>query len=153
MTFLVSFAKVIEEFVAQLSDEELCDINRGDGGMGSALGTEGNAGAYAGITESLRAKGIPAVITADGPAGLRVSRFTTLLPCGTAIACSFNEKLVEELFELVGNEATHFSQVILLQQWYVEFKKVELLLVLSILHVIIRSTTVTTMTVVCPIRH
>ncbi len=99
----------IEEFVAQLSDEDLCDINRGEGKMGSALGTAGNAGAYGGITESLRTKGVPAIITADGPAGLRVRRFTTLLPCGTAIACSFNEKLVEELFELVGNEACHFG--------------------------------------------
>ena len=102
-------AYTMEEFVAQLSDEDLCDINRGEGAMGSSLGTEGNAGAYAGITESLRQKGIPAIITADGPAGLRVSRYTTLLPCGTAIACSFNEKLVEELFELVGNEAVHFG--------------------------------------------
>ena len=99
----------MRDFVAQLSDEELCDINRGEGAMGSSLGTPGNAGAYAGITESLRAKGIPAIITADGPAGLRVSRFTTLLPCGTAIACSFNDKLVEELFTLMGNEIVHFG--------------------------------------------
>ena len=99
----------IEEFVAQLSDEDLCDFNRGEGKMGSALGTPGNAGAYGGITESLRSKGVPAIITADGPAGLRVRRFTTLLPCGTAIACSFNEKLVEELFVLIGNEACHFG--------------------------------------------
>lgn len=99
----------IIDFVAQLSDKELCDINRGEGAMGSALGTQGNAGAYAGITESLRAKGVPAIITADGPAGLRVSRFTTLLPCGTAIACSFNDKLVEELFTLMGDEIQHFG--------------------------------------------
>lgn len=99
----------LEEFIAQLSDEDLCDINRGEGAMNSALGTKGNAGAYGGITKSLRDKGIPAIITADGPAGLRISRYTTLLPCGTAIACSFNEALAEELFELVGQEATHFG--------------------------------------------
>ncbi len=99
----------IEEFVAQLSDEDLCNISRGEGGMGSSLGIEGNAGAYGGITDSLRAKGIPAIITADGPAGLRIRRFTTLLPCGTAVACSFNDELVEELFTLVGNEAVHFG--------------------------------------------
>ena len=99
----------LEEFIAQLSDEELCDIGRGEGAMGSALGTEGNAGAYGGITKALRGKGIPAIITADGPAGLRVRRFTTLLPCGTAIACSFNEALIEETFELIGQEAVHFG--------------------------------------------
>ena len=98
----------MDEFIAQLSDKDLCDINRGEGAMNSALGTPGNAGAYGGITESLRKKGIPPVITADGPAGLRIKKFTTLLPCGTAIACSFNDKLVEELFILVGNEAKHF---------------------------------------------
>ncbi|MBR6395433.1 MAG: glycoside hydrolase family 3 protein [Lachnospiraceae bacterium] len=99
----------MKEFLAQLSDEDLCDINRGEGGMGSELGTPGNAGAYGGITESLRSKGIPAIITADGPAGLRVRRFTTLLPCGSAIACSFNETLTEEVFTLVGKEAVHFK--------------------------------------------
>ncbi|MBP5222663.1 MAG: glycoside hydrolase family 3 protein, partial [Lachnospiraceae bacterium] len=99
----------LTEFVAQLSDEELCDINRGEAAMNSSLGTKGNAGAYGGITDSLRAKGIPAIITADGPAGLRISRYTTLLPCGTAIACTFNQELIEEVFELVGMEATHFG--------------------------------------------
>lgn len=99
----------LDEFVAQLSDTELCDINRGEGTMNSKLGMQGNAGAYGGITKSLREKGVPAIITADGPAGLRISRFTTLLPCGTAIACSFNDELVEELFELVGQEVVHFG--------------------------------------------
>lgn len=106
--------KTIEEFVAQLSDEELCDINRGEGAMNSNLGVPGNAGAYGGISESLREKGIPAIITADGPAGLRISRYTSLLPCGTSIACSFNDDLVEELFELVGSEAKHFGVDVIL---------------------------------------
>lgn len=99
----------MEEFIAQFSDRDLCDILRGEGAMNSSLGVKGNAGAYGGFTESLRKKGIPAIITADGPAGLRISRFTTLLPCGTAIACSFNDALVEELFELVGGEVKRYG--------------------------------------------
>ncbi|MBO5087672.1 MAG: fibronectin type III-like domain-contianing protein [Lachnospiraceae bacterium] len=85
----------METFIAQLSDKELSDLTHGEGGMGSSLGPAGNAGAFGGITEELRAKGIPAVITADGPAGLRLRRFTTLLPNGTSIACTWNDELVE----------------------------------------------------------
>ena len=99
----------LEEFIAQLSDKELSDLSHGEGMMGSALGMDGNAGAFGGITQKLRDKGIPALITADGPAGLRIQRYTTLLPCGTAIACAWNPKLTEETFVLVGQEAKHFG--------------------------------------------
>jgi beta-glucosidase len=99
----------LDAFIAQLSDVDLINLTRGEGPMNSALGVPGNAGAFGGITESLRNKGIPALITADGPAGLRIRRFTTLLPCGTAIACSWNLPLVEETFVKVGEEAKHFG--------------------------------------------
>lgn len=98
----------LDAFIAQLSDEDLVNLTRGEGNMGSALGTEGNAGAFGGITEALRNWGIPPVITADGPAGLRVRRYTTLLPCGIAIACTWNASLIEETFAMVGQEAQHF---------------------------------------------
>jgi beta-glucosidase len=94
----------LDEFVAQLSDRELGDLSRGEGSMHSKLGVAGNAGAFGGITEELRAKGIPAIITADGPAGLRVNRYTALMPCGTAVACTWNTELVEELFAVEGKE-------------------------------------------------
>lgn len=104
----------MEEFVAQLSDRELCDLSRGEGSMDCSLGVPGNAGAFGGITEELRAKGIPAVITADGPAGLRVKRYTTLLPCGTAIACTWNTKLIEQMFALEGKEIASFDVDVIL---------------------------------------
>lgn len=104
----------MEEFVAQLSDRELCDLTRGEGSMDCSLGTPGNAGAFGGITEELRAKGIPAVITADGPAGLRIKRYTTLLPCGTAIACTWNTKLIEQMFALEGKEIASFAVDVIL---------------------------------------
>ncbi len=99
----------LEEFVAQLSDRELSDLTHGEGSMGSALGTEGNAGVFGGITKELRDKGIPVIVTADGPAGLRIRRYTTLLPCGAAIACTWNTRLVEELFTKEGEETAHFG--------------------------------------------
>ena len=104
----------LEAFVAQLSDRELGDLTRGQGMMNSELGVVGNAGAFGGITESLREKGIPALITADGPAGIRIKKYTSLLPCGTAIACAWNDDLTEELFTLVGKEANAFGVDVLL---------------------------------------
>jgi beta-glucosidase len=104
----------LEEFVAQLTDKELADLTRGQGFMGSPLGITGNAGAFGGITEDLRSRGIPALITADGPAGLRIHRHTSLLPCGTAIACAWNEELTEQLFQKEGQEAKHFGVDVLL---------------------------------------
>lgn len=104
----------MEEFIAQLSDKDLADLTKGEGGMGSSLGTPGNAGAFGGVTPELRERGIPAIITADGPAGLRVRKYTSLLPCGTAIACTWNQSLIEELFTKVGQEARHFGIDVLL---------------------------------------
>lgn len=104
----------LEQFIAQLTDKELADLTRGEGGMGSSLGIVGNAGAFGGITPELREKGIPALITADGPSGLRVKKFTSLMPCGTAVACSWNTELVETLFRKEGEEAKHFGVDVLL---------------------------------------
>ena len=104
----------LEQFVAQLSDAELEALTRGGGGMNSPLGVVGNAGAFGGILPSLRDKGIPPMITADGPAGLRLRKYTALMPCGTALACTWNNKLIEELFVQMGIEMNkHGVDVIL----------------------------------------
>ena len=104
----------LEDFIAQLSDEELCDLTRGQGMMGSELGIDGNAGIFGGITEKLRSRGIPALVTTDGPAGIRIKRHTSLLPCGSAIACAFHDELVERLYELEGQEAAYWGVDVLL---------------------------------------
>jgi len=104
----------LDEFIAQLTDKELADLTRGQGFMGSPLGIAGNAGAFGGITEDLRSRGIPPLITADGPAGLRIRRHTSLLPCGTAIASAWNGELTERLFQKEGEEAVYFGVDVLL---------------------------------------
>lgn len=104
----------LEEFVAGLSDKMLTDLCRGEGKMNSPLGVSGNAGIFAGITKELRDLKVPAVVTADGPAGLRLNTFTTLLPCGTAIACTWNKELVEKVFVKMGEEATYFGVDVIL---------------------------------------
>ena len=104
----------LEDFVASLSIEELEDLSRGEGMMHSPLGMEGNAGAYGGISKTLQEKGIPAVITADGPAGLRLKRYGSLLPCGTQLACTFNKKLIQKLFEELGKEMAAYGVDVIL---------------------------------------
>lgn len=104
----------MDSFVAQLNDEELEALTRGEGGMNSSLGTEGNTGVFGGVIPSLREKGVPPMVTADGPAGLRVKRYTSLIPCGTTLSCTWNTELVEKLFEKMGEETKlHKIDVIL----------------------------------------
>ena len=104
----------LEDFVAQLDIKELDAITRGEGGMRSIHGAGGNAGMLGGTTESLRQKGIPPVITTDGPSGIRVYAYASLLPCGTALACSWNPELVEQLSVLFGKEMMEKGSDILL---------------------------------------
>lgn len=94
----------LDDFVAQLSNEELELISRGEGMMDSALGAKGNAGAFGGISESLRAKGIPPMITTDGPSGIRLLATCSLLPSGTALASSWDTELVQDLYTEMGKE-------------------------------------------------
>lgn len=111
---VLSGEKTVEEFVATLSYEELDDISHGQGKMNSEYGIVGNAGAFGGVTPSLREKGLPAVITTDGPSGIRIKKTVALLPCGTALASTFNTELVEKLYSLVALEMKHFGSDMLL---------------------------------------
>ena len=104
----------MEDFVAQLSLKELEAISRGDYTMGSKLGALGNAGAFGGVLPSLRDKGVPACITTDGPSGIRLSACCSLMPIGTLLASTFDEKLVEELMiKEAGEMADKGSDILL----------------------------------------
>ena len=104
----------LDEFVSQLNNEELEGLTRGQGYMDSELGVTGNAGAFGGILPSLREKGIAPIITTDGPAGIRIKKYTSLIPCGTALACTWNTELVEELAGIMGKELVHQGSDVLL---------------------------------------
>ena len=95
----------METFLAQLSDEDLCCIVRGEG-MCSPKVTPGTAGAFGGITKRLQDFGIPAACCADGPSGIRMDcgSIAFAMPNGTCLGCTFNEALSEELFEWEGLE-------------------------------------------------
>ena len=94
----------MDAFLAQLSLEELEALSRGGYTMDHPLGPKGNAGIFGGTTESLRQKGIPPVVTTDGPSGIRLYDACSLLPIGTALACTFDPGLVQELYAHLGRE-------------------------------------------------
>ena len=95
----------MEDFVAQLTDEELCCIVRAEG-MCSPKVTPGTASAFGGVTDGLLHYEIPLGCCADGPSGIRMDCGTIAfaMPNGTCLACSFNEELSEQLYEWEGLE-------------------------------------------------
>lgn len=95
----------LDTFMAQLSDEDLVDFFHGEG-MCSKQVTPGVAGAFGGVTDSLKSFGIPVAACADGPSGIRMDCGTKAmsLPNGAAIASSLNQELTEELFAYLGLE-------------------------------------------------
>jgi len=104
--FDVKAGKVsMEDFVAQMDDEDLACVVRGEG-MGSPKVTAGTAAAFGGVSDKLAAMGIPCGCCADGPSGMRMDSGAKAfsLPNGTLLASSFNDKLVEELYAFTGIE-------------------------------------------------
>lgn len=97
----------MEQFICQLSKEELNCLVRGEG-MGSPRVTAGTASAFGGVSDALTAYGIPCGCCADGPSGMRLDCGTKAFSIanGTLIASTFNLALIEELFTMLGTEMT-----------------------------------------------
>ena len=95
----------MEEFIAQISEEDLIAIFRGEG-MCSPKVTAGTAAAFGGVTDGLTALGIPVGCCSDGPSGIRMDCGTKAfsLPNGTSFGCTFNVELVGALYEMTGKE-------------------------------------------------
>ncbi|MDD3794586.1 MAG: glycoside hydrolase family 3 N-terminal domain-containing protein, partial [Lachnospiraceae bacterium] len=95
----------MDQFIGQLSDEDLTCIVRGEG-MGSPRVTPGTAAAFGGVSDMLAHYGIPCACCDDGPSGMRLDcgdkAFS--LPGGTLLSCTFNRELVEELYTFLGIE-------------------------------------------------
>lgn len=95
----------MDTFIAQLSDQDLAAIIRGEG-MSSPLVTPGTASAFGGVSDSLLSYGIPVGCTADGPSGIRMDsgQQATQVAIGTLLAATWNIELVEELYVMEGKE-------------------------------------------------
>jgi len=106
----------IDDFICQIPNDVLAPIVRGEG-MNSPKVTPGTGGAIGGLTEELKAFGIPPMCCTDGPSGLRFDAGTVMpdgtvhgpgigfsMPNGTCLASTFNDALNEKLFEYLGRE-------------------------------------------------
>ena len=95
----------MEDFIAQLSPEELACLFMGEG-MCSPKVKSGTGGAIGGVTTELLKFGIPLACVTDGPSGLRFDsgEKATSMPCGTLLACTWDPLAVEELFMYHGME-------------------------------------------------
>lgn len=89
----------LDEFVAQMTDEELISLVGGVDNVGVV-----NTGCF----NSLPRLGVPYLPTADGPAGVRLSEQcgipTTAWPCGTALACTWDTALLYQIGMAGGTE-------------------------------------------------
>ena len=89
----------LDDLVEELSDEELIHLCCGQPNRGPA-----NTFGFG----NLPAFGVPNVMTADGPAGLRfrahINVKTTAFPCATLLACSWNTDLVYRVGEAGARE-------------------------------------------------
>ena len=90
----------LDEFVAKLPDEQLAVLLGGQPNTGVA-----NTFGYGNLPEY----GVPNIMTADGPAGVRIAPCcgvcTTAWPCSTMLACTWNPELVEKVGAAGGAEA------------------------------------------------
>lgn len=89
----------MEDFLRQLSDSQLAELLGGQPNLGVA-----NTYGFGNLPEY----GVPSVMTADGPAGLRIKPecgiCTTAWPCATMLACTWNAELLERIGAAGGAE-------------------------------------------------
>ena len=90
----------LEEFVSKLPMEDLADLLGGKANVGLA-----NTFGYG----AKPVYGIPAIMTADGPAGVRFHEglgvTTTAFPCATLLACTWDPQITYEVGKAVALEA------------------------------------------------
>ncbi|MEY8390586.1 glycoside hydrolase family 3 C-terminal domain-containing protein [Lachnospiraceae bacterium 45-W7] len=141
---VVNKKATMQEFVAQLSQEELAKLCNGIG-MASFFGSvepivgaqsDTVDGAAGETTSDLEKYKVPAIVLADGPAGIRINQeytsypteqdavsqtngtkmyqFCTAWPIGTLLAQSWDVDLIEEVGKAIGEELVEMGVTLLL---------------------------------------
>ncbi len=109
----------IDEVVRALTLEEKARLLVGRENSSSKNGVPGAAG----TTQDVPRLGIPSIVLTDGPAGVRISPtrpgdpqtyYATGFPVGTALACTWNPELVENVGKAIGNETLEYGCDVLL---------------------------------------
>ena len=118
-----------DDVIARLSLEDKARFVIGTGmagfdGENAVIGaTRSLVPGAAGTTYPLDSLGIPAIVLADGPAGLRIDAtregdsatyYCTHFPIGTLLASTWNTDLVEEVGAAIGNEVKEYGADVLL---------------------------------------
>ena len=118
-----------EEVMAKMTLEDKAHFVIGTG-MAGFSGNDAVIGATrslvpgaAGTTYPLDSLGIPAVVLADGPAGLRIDAkregdsatyYCTHFPIGTLLASTWNTQLIEQVGQAIGEEVKEYGADVLL---------------------------------------
>ncbi|MDR1676595.1 MAG: glycoside hydrolase family 3 protein, partial [Tannerella sp.] len=119
----------LDEVIAAMTLEEKVNIVVG-GMSGISTGDsvvivkiKENLPGAAGTTNAVERLGIPSIVLADGPAGLRINPtregdtatyYCTHFPVGTLLASTWNRELIENVGEAIGNEVLEYGADILL---------------------------------------
>ncbi len=123
----------VDEIVKAMTLEEKATLVVGTSRQGSTGGVQGGNGMVgahanqvpgaAGTTQPIDRLGVPLSILTDGPAGVRISPtrqgdsqtyYCTGFPGGTALACTWNQELVETVGKAIGNEVLEYGCDVLL---------------------------------------
>lgn len=118
----------MEQFVASLTDEQLANIVNGSRGVDTTdtfIGAQANSvDGAAGETTGLYfdSHGIPNIVLADGPAGIRITQsytnedetetfyqFCTAWPIGTMVAQTWDTELAKEIGTAIGAEMVEYG--------------------------------------------
>lgn len=119
----------IDEVIRAMTLEEKTRLLVGTGMAGISVGmpvigeTRSLVPGAAGTTYPIERLGVPAIVFADGPAGLRIepkrefyskTYYCTHFPIGTSLASSWNTALVQQVGKAIGNEVKEYGVDVLL---------------------------------------
>lgn len=119
----------IEAVIHAMTQEEKVHLLVGTGMAGISVGmpvigeTRSLVPGAAGTTFPIERLGVPAIVFADGPAGLRIDSkrdfysktyYCTHFPIGTSLASSWNTALVKQVGYAIGNEVREYGVDVLL---------------------------------------